>query len=107
MSHTDLEIDAVGGGKMRSPRFQCKHAVVTGGASGIGLGIVRGLILEGATVTIGDFNPATLEDVAREFGKSVKTLLVDVRSESDIIKLMKLATSDGPLSIAFNAAGIG
>ena len=107
MAHTDLDIDAAGGGKMRSPRFQGKFAVVTGGASGIGLGIVRGLILEGATVTIGDFNPVTLEEVSQEFGKSVKTLLVDVRSESDIIELMKLATSDGPLSIAFNAAGIG
>ena len=107
MAPSEFDVDAVGGAKMRAPRFQGKFAVVTGGSSGIGLGIVRALILEGATVTIGDFNPATLEDVSREFGKSVKTLLVDVRSESDIIELMKLATSDGPLSIAFNAAGIG
>jgi len=107
MTHTQKDIDALGGGKMRHPRFQGKSAVVTGGASGIGLGIVRGLILEGATVTIGDFNPTTLEEVAQEFGSSVKTLLVDVRSEDDIIALMQLATSDGPLSVAFNAAGIG
>jgi NAD(P)-dependent dehydrogenase (short-subunit alcohol dehydrogenase family) len=36
-------------------RFEGKVAVVTGGSSGIGLGIVRGLISEGAKVAIGNF----------------------------------------------------
>ena len=88
-------------------RFDGKVAVVTGGSSGIGLGIVRGLISEGAKVAIGDFNPTTLEAAVKEFGSSVKVLLTDVRSETDIINLMELATSIGPLDVAFNAAGIG
>ena len=88
-------------------RFDGKVAVVTGGSSGIGLGIVRGLISEGAKVAIGDFNPTTLEAAVKEFGSSVKVLLTDVRSETDIINLMELATSMGPLDVAFNAAGIG
>jgi NAD(P)-dependent dehydrogenase (short-subunit alcohol dehydrogenase family) len=52
-------------------RFTGKTAVVTAGASGIGLGIVRRLIAEGARVVIGDIDEDGLGRAEKEFGASV------------------------------------
>ena len=48
-------------------RFAGKVAVVAGGASGIGLAILRGLYREGAQVVCGDVSEARLAGVAGEF----------------------------------------
>ncbi len=45
-------------------RFAGKVAVVTGGASGIGLAIVRRLLAEGAAVAAGDLNQDGLDALA-------------------------------------------
>ena len=103
---TEIEL-AIKEDTINRVRFDGNVAVVTGGASGIGLGIVRALIKEGAKVAIGDLNPNALEQIRDEFGNSVRVLITDVRSESDIFNLMELASSMGPLGLAFNAAGIG
>ena len=42
-------------------KFTDRVAVVTGGAQGIGLAVVKALIAEGAEVAVWDMNPETAE----------------------------------------------
>lgn len=53
---------------MPDKRFENKAAVVTGGASGIGLAIVRRLISEGARAIVADFSLAALPMPAPRWG---------------------------------------
>ncbi len=81
-------------------RLDGKVAIVTGGASGFGAGIVRKFIAEGAKVMIADLNI----DVAYELGaEAIKT---DVSSDADVQALVK-ATLDafGRVDILVNNAG--
>lgn len=93
--------------RQRAARFVDRVAVVTGGASGIGLGIVRGLLAEGAIVIVGDFDAAGVERVKAEIGDRGTACVTDVRSERDIATLVAEAARFGPLAAGFNAAGIG
>ena len=69
----------MGEGKLM--RLSGRTAVVTGGASGFGEGIVRRFVEEGARVAIVDLNsaaaiglfPAELVDVARVIGNAAET----------------------------------
>ncbi len=83
-----------------------KVAVVTGGASGIGEGIVRALAAEGARVMIADIN----EDAGRAVLESTDGELAyrhaDVTSESAIERLVADTHSEfGGLDIMCNNAG--
>ena len=49
-------------------RLQGKTAIVTGGASGFGAGIVRKFVAEGAKVMIADINGDGATALAKELG---------------------------------------
>ncbi len=86
-------------------RLAGKVAVITGGASGIGLATVRRLHAEGATIVIGDINPAAGREVAEEVGGTF--VQVDVSDEVDVATLFDTAAKIyGSVDIAFNNAGI-
>ena len=86
-------------------RLAGKVAVVTGGASGIGLATARRFAAEGATVVIGDFNPETGEAAAAEVGGLF--VQVDVSDEEEVNALFDTANEVyGSVDIAFNNAGI-
>ncbi len=86
-------------------RLAGKVAVITGGASGIGLATARRFAAEGAKVVIGDFNTATGEAAAAEVGGLF--VQVDVTDEAQVNNLFDTAVSTyGSLDIAFNNAGI-
>lgn len=88
-------------------RFDGKTAVVTGGASGIGLAIVRRLVAEGGRAVVGDVNPASLDALADELGDDVVTVAVDVRDEAGVQVMVESATQQfGRLDIACNCAGL-
>ena len=53
---------------MSAQRFQGKVAVVTGGNSGIGLGVAKAYAQEGAQVAITGRNEKTLKATAKEIG---------------------------------------
>ncbi|HEX3589550.1 MAG TPA: 3-oxoacyl-ACP reductase [Pseudonocardiaceae bacterium] len=86
-------------------RLAGRVAVVTGGASGIGLASVRRMAAEEATVVVADIDPIGGEAAATE----VRGLYVnvDVTSEADVRRLFNTAVDTyGAVDIAFNNAGI-
>jgi NAD(P)-dependent dehydrogenase (short-subunit alcohol dehydrogenase family) len=86
-------------------RLKGKVAVITGGASGIGLATARRFAAEGATVVIGDMNPETGEAAAAEVGGLF--VKVNVTDEAEVNTLFDTAQATyGSLDIAFNNAGI-
>lgn len=92
---------------MSGRRFEDRCAVVTGGASGIGLAIVRRLVDEGARVVVGDFNPESLKSVVAELGDRVHPVEADVRNESQVAAMVGAAVERfGGLDAAFNCAGL-
>ena len=86
-------------------RLQGKTAIVTGGASGFGAGIVRKFAAEGAKVLVADLNMALAEEIAGEVdGVAVKT---DVASNDSVTALAETAASAlGSIDILVNNAGI-
>jgi NAD(P)-dependent dehydrogenase (short-subunit alcohol dehydrogenase family) len=86
-------------------RLEDRVAVITGGASGIGLATARRLASEGAEVVIADVDPtagkAAADEVRGQF------VAVDVASEPDIQGLFRqVHESHGRIDVAFNNAGI-
>lgn len=86
-------------------RLAGKVAVITGGASGIGLATAKRFAAEGATVVIGDFNAETGEAAAQSVGGMF--VQVDVTDEAQVNHLFDIAKETyGSVDVAFNNAGI-
>ncbi len=96
-----------------SGRLEAKVAIVTGGASGMGLGTVERFLAEGAAVVVADLNIAKGDEMlaaAAERGQAdrVRFSRTDVSVEADVAALVDQAVeSFGGLDIMFNNAGIG
>jgi NAD(P)-dependent dehydrogenase (short-subunit alcohol dehydrogenase family) len=89
-------------------RLAGKVAIVTGGGNGIGLATARRFVAEGASVVIGDRDPAALEKAAAEIGDGLTTVRCDVTDEADVEALVMAATdAHGRLDVVFANAGIG
>lgn len=87
-------------------RFENKVALVTGGSSGIGLGIVEALIADGARVAVGDINEKALGELSDRFGDAVLAVRTDVTHEQDDADLVAQTVDRwGRLDAAFNNAG--
>jgi NAD(P)-dependent dehydrogenase (short-subunit alcohol dehydrogenase family) len=86
-------------------RLVGRVAVVTGGASGIGLATARRFAAEGAHVVVGDVAPDSGKEAAEEVGGLF--VQVDVTSPDQVRALFAAAVETyGGLDIAFNNAGI-
>ena len=85
-----------------------RSAIVTGGASGIGLAVVQRLAASGANVAIWDVNDATLEAAARSVsGVKVHTARVDVTSLEQIQAAFDASVAAlGKIDAIVNSAGI-
>lgn len=87
--------------------FEGATAIVTGGASGIGLRVVEKLWDAGADVVVADRDSAALERLHAEKGDRIHPITVDVRNESDMERMVAIARDLGKLKLAVNAAGVG
>jgi len=83
-----------------------KVAVVTGGASGIGLGIARRLAAAGARLVIGDIEEGALRETSDALGAlGVRT---DVRDRASVQALADAAVERfGTVNVIVNNAGVG
>ncbi|WP_295826610.1 SDR family NAD(P)-dependent oxidoreductase [uncultured Microbacterium sp.] len=79
-------------------------ALVTGGASGLGLATARRLAAAGARVTIVDLPTSNGAAIAEELGGSFAA--ADVTDAEQIATAAALAAAAGPLRVVVNCAGI-
>src|SRR5579862_5651707 len=84
-------------------RLDGRHALVTGGASGIGEATVKELVRAGTFVWIADINLVAAEALAKSVGSS-KALHMDVTSPESIAAAV---ANLNRLDILVNNAGIG
>lgn len=88
-------------------RLAGRAAVVTGGARGIGEGMVRRFVEEGARCVIADIDVEAGERLAAELGDSVVFVRTDVTSEADIVAAIDACISGfGALDVMVNNAGV-
>jgi len=93
---------------MNAQRFQDKVAVITGGNSGIGLGVAKAYAQEGAQVAITGRNGKTLEIAAKEIGNGTLAIQSDVGKVGDIEAAMKkIKERFGRIDALFVNAGVG
>ena len=89
-------------------RLAGKVAIVTGGGSGFGEGIVKKFIAEGAKVVVVDRNGKAADGVATAAGANAKSLHADVTVKADVSAMLETAQKQfGGLDILVNNAGIG
>jgi len=89
------------------PRLQGKVALVTGAASGIGAGIARAFVDEGAFVVLSDLRDEPGRELAKSLGASAMYCHLDVRSESDWVAVTQsILDQRGALDVLVNNAGI-
>ncbi|MHB8611368.1 MAG: SDR family NAD(P)-dependent oxidoreductase [Candidatus Dormibacteraceae bacterium] len=91
-------------------QLQGKVALITGGASGLGLAVARQMAAVGARLVLVDWDQQNLVAAGGELagaGAQVKSLQGDVADEAIATQAMHLArTAFGRLDILFNNAGI-
>ena len=85
-----------------------KVAIVTGGAGGIGRGIVETFAAEGAAVVVADIDEARGKDLAAELGDVAAFKRTDVSDADEIQQVVDFAIEEfGGLHVMCNNAGIG
>ena len=90
-------------------RFENKHIIVTGGARGIGLEIVKLFASERGAVTILDSHQKNLNEAVHaltQTGVTVKGIWTDVSDRSSVETAIMEAEQFAPIDILINNAGI-
>ena len=84
-----------------------EHAVVTGGAQGLGLAMAKRLVASGATVTLWDIDASQLTLAKSQLGEAATTETVNIADWADVdaARAGTEATA-GKISILVNSAGI-
>ncbi|MDG2300573.1 MAG: SDR family NAD(P)-dependent oxidoreductase [Acidimicrobiales bacterium] len=85
-------------------------AVVTGGANGIGKGIVKALLSRGASVVIADIEEPILAETVNELSPlgPIDSFVTDVSDETSVEALSQYVfDTHGKCNLLFNNAGVG
>ena len=89
------------------PRLKGKRALITGGASGIGLETARQFVAEGARVAITDRRAEGFEAARREFGDAVLYVTSDASDASSQKQVARTVSERfGALDVLFVNAGV-
>lgn len=84
-----------------------QHAVVTGGAQGLGFAMAKRFVEFGATVTLWDVDAPLLEKAKAALGAVARTVMVDITDYAAVEAAHAQSERDGgPVSILVNSAGI-
>jgi len=84
-----------------------RHAVVTGGATGLGFAITQRFLASHAAVTLWDVNVAALEQARAQLGANVSTVVVDVSDPASVAAAVRQTQLAHPVvDILVNCAGI-
>ncbi|OUW64018.1 MAG: 3-oxoacyl-ACP reductase [Pelagibacteraceae bacterium TMED201] len=87
--------------------FKNRTAVVTGGAQGFGLDIVKRFLRSGAKVIIWDIDPIMVEKAQKDLDSSnLSSKIVDVSNFEDVDNSVKDLTKNSNIDILVNNAGI-
>jgi NAD(P)-dependent dehydrogenase (short-subunit alcohol dehydrogenase family) len=88
-------------------KLEGKIALVTGGASGIGLATAKRFVAEGAYVFITGRREAELAQAAKEIGRNVTAVQGDVSKLADLDRLFaQIKREKGRLDVLFANAGV-
>lgn len=88
-------------------RFRGRRAVVTGGASGIGLAVAKRLAAEGAAVCLWDVNQEALDRATAEIGERSAGVKVDIVDWGEVERAAaETATRLGGIDVLVASAGI-
>jgi NAD(P)-dependent dehydrogenase (short-subunit alcohol dehydrogenase family) len=87
-------------------RIEGSHALVTGGASGLGRATAERLTAKGARVFLLDLPSSSGERTAAEIDHGATFVPCDVTSVSEVQAAVSAASLDGPLRIVVNCAGV-
>jgi NAD(P)-dependent dehydrogenase (short-subunit alcohol dehydrogenase family) len=82
-------------------------ALITGGASGLGLATARRLLSAGASVVLLDLPTSAGEQVAKDLGTAARFAPGDVTDEDQVAAVLDIADEVGPLRAVINCAGTG
>ena len=84
-----------------------RHAIVTGGAQGLGLAMAKRIAASGARVTIWDLDEALAQESKEALGPDAHAVAVDI-ADCDAVAAAHAASEQagGPVSILVNSAGI-
>jgi 2-dehydro-3-deoxy-L-rhamnonate dehydrogenase (NAD+) len=87
-----------------------RHAVITGGASGIGFAIAQRMLASGAGVILWDRDAAALKTATASLGASshdaVHDVMVDVTNQASVQSAVQQTLKFGNIDILVNSAGI-
>ena len=87
--------------------FAGRHAVITGGAAGIGLAITQRLLASGASVTWWDRDASAMATAGQPFGQALGQVAVDVGDHASVIDAVrKTVMRHRSIDVLVNCAGI-
>ncbi len=83
-----------------------RHAVITGGASGLGFASAQRMIASGAQVTLWDINAQLAEQAAAQLGAGTRWQGVDITKEASVQTATEKTLRHAGVDILLNSAGI-
>jgi NAD(P)-dependent dehydrogenase (short-subunit alcohol dehydrogenase family) len=93
---------------MGYPEFNNKIAIITGAASGLGMGFAKEIGRSGGTVIAADVNLEGVQRTVAEIGGDAEAHELDVRDSAAVTKLVDdTVAKHGRIDYIFNNAGIG